>query len=579
MRIRNASLTHIPSAIVTGILAAFLLSVPFFSLSQNSQGNQASAQYASSKVYVSIVPGASTKSSDAFSPSPAQVSVGTTVVWTNNDGALHTVESGLNATPDGKFGVQSDGHTPILIAPGKTLTYVTTQAGTFPYFCSLHPAMVGTLQVKSPSIPHISVTTDKKSYSTGEPVTVYGNIGTTPTGEPLVIYVYNPDGASYRFDQVPVGSDGSFSYRLQVGGPLGITGQYRVVVQYSGVSVETSFYFNAAQTGPITWNTAQLNIGGKTYPINYYMTGGSLLSLTGDPKTSTITARLSANSDGHLKIQIPRSIADAKYTNGTDSDYVLFVDNVEDFADDDHGKDTRTLTIPFSAHSQQIDIVGTYLVAPSASSSISAFTNKSTYSVGESVTLTGTATNANTASYITITVINSKGAVFKVDQFHPNADGSFAYTFALSGTSAAAGDWSVSAEYNAFKSTTHFTVQDSTQGSLSFKITGSKMTDISGNPITTLHANSQVMVNLSATNTKSTQQSMVIILQIENSEGTTEFLSWQSSIVIGNQGMTSGFGWTPSNLGIYKISAFVWEGIGNPVPLADLYLSTISVVR
>ena len=43
---------------------------------------------------VSIVPGASTLTTDAFSPNPIQVSVGSTVTWTNNDSQAHTVNSG-----------------------------------------------------------------------------------------------------------------------------------------------------------------------------------------------------------------------------------------------------------------------------------------------------------------------------------------------------------------------------------------------------------------------------------------------------------------------------------------------------
>jgi predicted secreted protein with PEFG-CTERM motif len=68
------------------------------------------------------------------------------VIWTNKDGALHTVESGSNQTPDGKFGVKSD-NSPILIPPGKTSEFKPTAAGDYPYFCSLHPAMVGMLKV------------------------------------------------------------------------------------------------------------------------------------------------------------------------------------------------------------------------------------------------------------------------------------------------------------------------------------------------------------------------------------------------------------------------------------------------
>jgi plastocyanin len=52
---------------------------------------------------VSIVPGASSFTTDAFSPNPIQVSVGTTVTWTNNDAEPHTVNAGENATPSGQF--------------------------------------------------------------------------------------------------------------------------------------------------------------------------------------------------------------------------------------------------------------------------------------------------------------------------------------------------------------------------------------------------------------------------------------------------------------------------------------------
>src|SRR5215212_8169512 len=38
---------------------------------------------------VSMVPGASTLTTDAFSPNPIQVSVGSTVTWTNNDAQAH----------------------------------------------------------------------------------------------------------------------------------------------------------------------------------------------------------------------------------------------------------------------------------------------------------------------------------------------------------------------------------------------------------------------------------------------------------------------------------------------------------
>ena len=65
------------------------------------------------------------------------VPVGTTVVWTNRDDIPHTV-----AAADGG---------PLRSAPldtGDQFAFTFTQAGTFSYFCSIHPKMRGTIVVR-----------------------------------------------------------------------------------------------------------------------------------------------------------------------------------------------------------------------------------------------------------------------------------------------------------------------------------------------------------------------------------------------------------------------------------------------
>jgi len=89
---------------------------------------------------VSMHPGSSTLTTDAFSPNPIQVSVGSTVTWTNNDSVIHTVNSGTSPTESGLFS------SPIM-NPGDTFEYTFTEAGEVPYFCLLHPNMVGTVTV------------------------------------------------------------------------------------------------------------------------------------------------------------------------------------------------------------------------------------------------------------------------------------------------------------------------------------------------------------------------------------------------------------------------------------------------
>jgi plastocyanin len=89
---------------------------------------------------VSIVPGSSSLTTDAYQPNPVQVSTGATVTWTNDDAQPHTATSGENATPDGTF---DSG----IMAPAATFEHTFTAAGEYPYFCLLHPNMVGTVSV------------------------------------------------------------------------------------------------------------------------------------------------------------------------------------------------------------------------------------------------------------------------------------------------------------------------------------------------------------------------------------------------------------------------------------------------
>lgn len=70
----------------------------------------------------------------SFSPDPGAVKVGQKVAWHNADGITHT------ATGTG-FDTGS-------IPPGSTSSPITfSTAGTIPYHCSIHPSMVGSLNV------------------------------------------------------------------------------------------------------------------------------------------------------------------------------------------------------------------------------------------------------------------------------------------------------------------------------------------------------------------------------------------------------------------------------------------------
>jgi len=99
---------------------------------------------------VSIVPNASTMADKAFAPNPLNAKVGDTVTWTNKDTTFHTVTSGTGPsdTTHGKaFDSGLSGPT-ALTTQGKTFSHKFMTAGEFPYYCQLHPTMVGKVVVK-----------------------------------------------------------------------------------------------------------------------------------------------------------------------------------------------------------------------------------------------------------------------------------------------------------------------------------------------------------------------------------------------------------------------------------------------
>jgi plastocyanin len=103
--------------------------------------------YSAEELAAEITQGSSNKTLDAFSPNPINAHVGDIVNWTNRDSTPHTVTSGVNGRPDGTF--DSSPNLNPLMASAATFSHTFTEAGGYPYYCALHPNMIGTVIVAS----------------------------------------------------------------------------------------------------------------------------------------------------------------------------------------------------------------------------------------------------------------------------------------------------------------------------------------------------------------------------------------------------------------------------------------------
>ena len=89
----------------------------------------------------SSTPGCEETADGCFIPNTVTIDVGGTVTWENNDTAAHTVTSGTpTGGPDGHFDSS-------LVMAGSSFSHTFDSAGTFDYFCMVHPWMAGSVIV------------------------------------------------------------------------------------------------------------------------------------------------------------------------------------------------------------------------------------------------------------------------------------------------------------------------------------------------------------------------------------------------------------------------------------------------
>ena len=75
----------------------------------------------------------------AYEPAMLPVKVGQEITIINEDNAKHTVTSGMRGNTDGTFDVA--------VAGGGSVTFTIDAAGSYPYICTIHPGMKGTIGV------------------------------------------------------------------------------------------------------------------------------------------------------------------------------------------------------------------------------------------------------------------------------------------------------------------------------------------------------------------------------------------------------------------------------------------------
>ena len=113
------------ASLATPVMIAMLLLFAGSPSVKASNNDQASAVNAAVKI-----------DNFVFGPQTLTVPVGTTVTWTNSDDIPHT-----SVSTDGVFKSK-------VRDTDEKFSYTFAKAGTYPYYCTIHPKMIGQIVVQ-----------------------------------------------------------------------------------------------------------------------------------------------------------------------------------------------------------------------------------------------------------------------------------------------------------------------------------------------------------------------------------------------------------------------------------------------
>jgi len=239
-------------------------------------------------------------------------------------------------------------------------------AGTVPAF-ALNPVLLqnytnSTTGLPGMSIPQITVTTDKPSYNDGDKITISGITNDYISGTPVTVEIRNPIGNVVKFDQVDIGTDKTYSTTVVATGSLWqAAGTYSIFVEFGSQdrTAKTTFQFSGSSISKVP---STIPVDGTDFSILYTITNGKVLDIKADTQSKSLIVSIQTTGDGVLTITLPRALIDAQ-ANGQDDQYFVLNDGQEaSFQEINKTSTDRTLSIPFTDGTQQIEIIGTQIV-------------------------------------------------------------------------------------------------------------------------------------------------------------------------------------------------------------------------
>ncbi len=220
-----------------------------------------------------------------------------------------------------------------------------------------------------PAALPLSLSTDKTVYDRQSIVDVTGHVQNVIAGLPVTLRVSDSFGNIVQVSQLTVDNSGNFETKFNTASPLWSRGgTYTIYAQYGvqqGMRIaQVQITIGTSSGGASSCQPTQLSatVDNQLYCIDYSINGGTATGATLSTSSKALTVNIQSTSDGQITLKIPRTVLDAKAGAKDDSFFVLVDGQEKDSFTDTPTATIRTLTIPFGAGTEQIEIIGTQIV-------------------------------------------------------------------------------------------------------------------------------------------------------------------------------------------------------------------------
>ena len=216
----------------------------------------------------------------------------------------------------------------------------------------------------------LTITTEKESYSAGEPIQIVGLVESKVTDFKVTLRVFNPLNNLITIDELDVNDDGTFHGEIptSIGGLWEKDGTYTIIANYYASEVATTqFEYGVMISAGVQDVVPEFSVTEdddylqstmlEDYELGYELTGAKIIRITPDTEMKSLIFEIETYSDGELRITLPKDVID------TDEEgFFILVDGIETNHEAVSNLENWSFVIPFSYGSEEIEIIGTFVI-------------------------------------------------------------------------------------------------------------------------------------------------------------------------------------------------------------------------